>query len=192
MARSKQRAEKTRSSRKAKAAASSPPDRLSPDTPLLRVAILFFVIYALLQTATWYLGYRGLLQPVMRATASLTGACASLTGVNAVVSGNEVRLASRILRIDVDCTGIALMTVFSALVLAYPLAAKRKLLGLAIGLPVLVVANLIRLTAVAQLSGPLSDRAFLFVHDYLFQIGMMLVVILLWATYLAWARRHAT
>jgi exosortase/archaeosortase family protein len=166
--------------------------RLSPDATLIRVAVVFFVIYAILQTVLSGLVYRGYFTPVMALTARITGACSVATGVPATVTGNDIILSSRILRIDTDCTGVTLMMIYAALVLAYPLSAKRKLLGLAAGIPAILIANFIRLLAVAQLSGPLDDRMFLFVHDYLFKIVMMAFVIMAWALYLASARRHAS
>jgi len=166
--------------------------RLAPGRTLLRVAVTFFVIYAALYAAVWGISYGGHDGPVLEFTARLTGACANATGVAATVAGNDVILATRALRIDPDCTGITLVMIYAALVLAYPLNWKRKVLGLSLGVPVILVANLARLLGVAQLSGLLSDRPFLFVHDYLFKIVMMAVVIAAWAVYLSAARRHAS
>lgn len=190
--RSKAQRGKSNASRPAKSKAAIADAPLSPDAGLLRVALWFFVIYAVLQTTAWYLAFTGYFDSLLEAMASLTGACSNVTGVPATVAGNEIFLATRILRIDLDCTGISLMLIYTALVLAYPLSIKRKLIGLAIGLPVIAVANLIRLTVVAQLSGPLGDKAFLFVHDYLFKVLMMGVVIVLWGLYLASAKRNAS
>ena len=165
---------------------------LSPDTDLMKIAVRFFVIFALLQTGLWLLAYNGLLDPLLALTADMTGSCSNATGVQATVAGNDVYLASRILRIDPECTGLSIAIVYAALVLAYPLSSRDKLMGICLGLPVLFVANMIRLTAVAQLSGRLEDDAFLFVHDYLFKIGMVIIVILVWGAYLSWARHRAS
>ncbi len=165
---------------------------LAPDVKLVRVAVTFFVVFALLQVALWALVYRGYFDPVQEWMAGITGACSVATGVPATVAGNDVFLQSRILRIDADCTGVTLMMIYAALVIAYPLGWKNKLIGLAFGIAAIFVANLIRLVAVAQFSAPLDDRTFMFVHDYLFKVAMMAVVIGAWALYLAYARRHAS
>lgn len=157
----------------------------------MKVAFAFFTIYAVLQAASWGLAYRGYLDPMIEMTAEVTGALSNVTGVPATVIGNQVFLASRVLRIDLDCTGLSILLVYSALVLAYPLSVRTRLLSLAVGVPTLIVANVIRLLAVAQLSGPLEDRAFFFAHDYLFKVYMVAVVIALWAFYLSRARRNA-
>lgn len=165
---------------------------LAPDRTLVKVAVVFFVVFAALQAGAWLLAHNGALDPLLDATADLAGACSRATGVQAGVTGNEIVLANRILRIDLDCTGISLAAVYVALVVAYPLSLRRKLVAIFAGLPVLFVANLARLVAVAQLSGLLDDRTFLFVHDYLFKVVMIAVVVALWGVYLSSARRHAT
>lgn len=176
---------------KGRMAAPRTAEPLAHDAVLFKVGLRFLLIYGVLQTVVWFLGYRGALDPILKTTADFTGACSNLTGVEATVTGNEVVLATRVLRIDLDCTAISLMLVYAALVLAYPLSTKSRAIGLAVGLPVIAVANMLRLVAVAQLSGPLSERSFLFVHDYLFKIAMVAVIVALWLAYLSWARRRA-
>ncbi len=165
---------------------------LAPDKVLLKTAVGVVVIYAVLQTIAWAMLARGYLDSAMEGLASLTATMSNLVGVHATTAANEVYLATRTLRIDFECTGLSLMLVYSALVLAYPLGPKNKVTAIAVGLPAIFVANLIRLVLVAGLSDPLPDRAFLFVHDYLFKVGMVIVVIGLWAAYLVRARRSAT
>jgi exosortase/archaeosortase family protein len=165
---------------------------LRPDAVLVRVALIFVVIFALLQAAILGLAYIGMFDRLMVATASLTGACSAATGVVVTVRGNEIFLATRILSIDLDCTGLSLAAIYAAIVLAYPLSAKSKVIGLAVGLPIIFVANFARLVAVVQLSGRLGDDAFLFVHDYLFMVAMVAAVVAVWAAFLSWAKRNAS
>ena len=179
-------------SKPARASSAPAEASLAPDATLVKVVLIFVAIVAVLETAGWFASNAGFFTPVCRATATTTGVLSNLTGVHATVTGVDILLATRTLRIDVDCTGASLMIIYTALVLAYPLSAKRKAIGLLIGLPVIAVANFARLVAVAQLSGPLGDRTFRFMHDYLFQVAMLGVVIVLWSLYLASARRHAS
>lgn len=164
---------------------------LAPDGALVRVALTFFAFYAALQAAVWWLAYRGFLDPFIEATTRVAGACAVATGLTPVIAGNQLQFANRILQIDLDCTGISLAIVFAALVLAYPLGWRTKAVGLALGLPILGLANMARLTAVAHLSARLGDEAFGFTHDYLFMVVMVAVVMALWSAYLTLARRYA-
>jgi len=164
---------------------------LAPDAKLIKVAVVFLVLYVVLYVGMQKLVALGAIAPLLNGTASILGACSRATGVSATAVGTDVYLATRTLRIDLGCTALPLMIVYTALVLAYPLSWKRKAIGLAVGLPALALANLLRLVAVAQLSGRLGQSTFLFVHDYMFQIGMVGVVIALWGTYLWQAGRHA-
>ena len=114
----------------------------------------------------------------------------AFTGVNAVRSGNLIELPNRILSIDLACTAIFIVALFGALVLAYPVNPRMRLMGLAAGIPLILFANVARIVAVAHVA-VISPQAFDFVHDYLFQVGMLLVSAALWAAWLAMARRHA-
>jgi len=158
----------------------------------MKVAIAFVVLYAVFQSLVWFLIYRNALGPLLTTTAHIAGALFNITGVPAKVLDNEILLTSRTLRIDPDCTGVSLMALYAALVLAYPFTVRRRVIGLLAGLPALLVANMVRLDFVAQASQRLDERGFAFVHDYLFQIVMVGVVIGLWAVYLVSARRNAT
>ena len=149
------------------------------------------MLYVLLYVGMQKLVAVGAIAPLLSVTAGALGACSRATGLSATTVGADVFLATRTLRIDLGCTALPLMIVYTALVLAYPLPWRRKVIGLLVGLPALAAANFVRLVAVAQLSGRLGQDAFLFVHDYMFQIGMVAVVIALWGGYLWEAGRHA-
>ena len=163
----------------------------APDAQLVKVAAVFLVLYVLLYVGLQKLVAVGAVAPLLGATATVLGACSRATGLSATTVGTDIYLATRTLRIDLGCTALPLMIVYTALVLAYPLPWRRKAIGLLVGLPVLAIANFVRLVAVAQLSGRLGQDAFLFVHDYMFQIGMVGVVIALWGGYLWEAGRRA-
>ena len=63
-------------------------------------------------------------------------------------------------------------------------------MGLAVGLPIIALANLLRLVAAAYASEHLNAATFTFTHDYLFKVGMILVVVALWASWLQMAGGH--
>jgi len=128
---------------------------------------------------------------LMNGTAQVAAVLVRGVGIPVTVVGNQMALASRILQIDVDCTALAIAAVYVALVVAYPLAVRTKMLALVVGIPVIAVTNLLRLVAVAVASEHLSPALFSFVHDYLFKVVMVLVVVGLWAAWLEIARSHA-
>lgn len=160
-------------------------ESLLPDAGLVRIAVLFVVGFAVLQALSWVIGFSGHLDPLLRGTARLTGALAAVFGIPATVSGTEISLATRVLRIDPACTAIPLMLVHAALVLAYPAQLGSKALGLLAGVASLAVANLVRLIVIAGLLAPLPDRTFFFVHDYLLELLMAAALLAVWWLYLS-------
>lgn len=166
-------------------------DRLLPKKSVRRVAAMFlFWLLVLLAPVLVAGGWSGW-APITTWMASTTGAIAALLGVQAQVEGNLIHLGTRSLSVDPACTGAALLAVYSALVLAYPVSRKMKFIALAVGLPTLVLVNFGRLTAVAFLSEMLSGRAFFIVHDYLFEFGMVFSVLIVWAVWLSYAKRSS-
>ena len=94
------------------------------------------------------------------------------------------------LSIAFECTAVTLMLIYASLVIAYPFSWPTKMRGLLIGLLVIQVMNLARIVGagvVSQYWPQLFDP----VHDFLFQGGMVLVVIALWVIWLADVRRRA-
>ncbi len=86
---------------------------------------------------------------------------------------------------------MSLFAVFVALVLAYPVSWRSRLLAIVVGGPALFAANITRLVGVAWASELLDGRSFYVVHDYLFEFGMVFVVLAMWAAWLSLARRTA-
>jgi archaeosortase B (VPXXXP-CTERM-specific) len=147
-------------------------------------AVVFVVVYALFESVVIWLSLAGALVPVANLIARVTGTLAGMTGVPNTVLGNDVFLSNRVLLISLECTGLFILGVFGALVLAYPASWGSRLVGLAVGIPVLIAANLLRLVAAAHVAVDFPE-AFTIVHDYVFQVGMVLVAVGLWA---AWMR----
>lgn len=161
-----------------------------PDSKILAVGgrfILYFLIFdVLVMLAT----IRGLTKSLQLATTSVSTSLINATGQQATVSGTLIALPNRMLAVDLACTAIFIVGMYGALVLAYPVKWRLRLLGLAIGIPVIVVVNVLRIVVAGHISVAAPD-AFSFVHDYLFQVGMVLLVAAMWAAWLAYGRRHA-
>ncbi len=87
-------------------------------------------------------------------------------------------------RVVPDCGALPSMTIFVASVLAFPASWRKRLIGVAAGLPLLYIINLIRLAALAVLGAvDTSGRWFNFAHHYVWQ-GIYLVFVV--AVWLAW------
>ena len=155
------------------------------------VTILFLAIFGVFEFAILGAGLLGYLEPLMNFTAEVAGWLIDLIGIPTIVVGNQIYIASRILQIDIDCTALAITALYTAFVIAYPLGARIRALALLLGIPVIAIANQLRLIGVAVASEQLSQSTFVFVHDYLFKIVMIFVVVALWATVLQIARGNA-
>ncbi|MEI7814218.1 MAG: archaeosortase/exosortase family protein [Coriobacteriia bacterium] len=156
------------------------------------VAALFFVIFAVLEGVIFYFALQGGLGWLMELNARITASLSSVIGIPVTLNGIQITTSRNILEIDPDCTAIQLMALYSALILAYPIPWKTRGIGLAVGIPAIAVVNIARLLGVVVASVTLSPQAFLFVHDYLFKVAMMLVVFGLWGWWLLYARRNVS
>jgi len=158
---------------------------------LATIGIIFVLVFALLQALLFVLEAGDHVEWLTDVTALTMGAIVGWMGIPVSVSGHMVTMSNHVLAIDYDCTGLAIVTLYSALVVAYPLNARTRLLALGVGIPAIAVANMGRLVGVALASQYLGQDVFLFVHDYLFKVVMVLVVVGLWAVWLQMARTHA-
>lgn len=91
--------------------------------------------------------------------------------------------------IDEDCTGWKSMLFLFALIFAVPrISLKRRLIGMAIGIPIVWAGNLLRVIGVV-----LAERAYglefaLNLHDYGYRIGLVVMVLVIWTVWLKLSR----
>jgi exosortase/archaeosortase family protein len=155
------------------------------------VTAVFVLLFSVFAFAVLFAGASGYLGWLMTWTTRAAGFLIVSFGIPATILGNQIHLATRTLQIDIDCTAILIVALYASLVIAYPLSIRTRLLALLVGIPVIAVVNLLRLLGVAVAVEHLGPAAFAFVHDFLFKVGMVLVVVGLWAGWLQMARGHA-
>jgi exosortase/archaeosortase family protein len=158
---------------------------------LVVVAVSFILVFLVFESVIWAAAVTGRLDWLMAWNTQAAAVLIKAVGIPLTVAGNQIVLASRILRIDLDCTALPIAALYSALVIVYPLPIRSRLLALAVGLPVIAVANLLRLLGVAVASESMSPSVFIFAHEYLFKIVMVLVVVALWVGWLQMAQGNA-
>jgi len=115
-------------------------------------------------------------------TATLVGGILTLTGVSHSVSGSTIMMENPYLAFDINvaCLGGMLFWIYTALVLAEPkVSTKQRLAGILIGLSILLLFNLFRIT----LSIYLEWSTGTYVHDY-FYLFNIVFVLLVWAGWL--------
>ncbi|MEA1864799.1 MAG: archaeosortase B [Euryarchaeota archaeon] len=118
-------------------------------------------------------------------TASLLGFLLHILGVSNVVSGNNVIMEGLSLKIIDECTAMFGSIVYVSCVLAYPTDVKKKLTGIALGIPSLYAINMVRLVVLAFV-GLWYPEIFDYVHTYLWQTIFIVFVIAIW---LIWVDR---
>ena len=79
-----------------------------------------------------------------------------------------------------------------ALLFAVPgIAWRKRLIGLAVGLPYLWLGNLSRVLAIVAVERSYGLQAALFTHDYLWRFGLISLVLAAWAVWLHWVLPRA-
>jgi len=161
-----------------------------PDGAVVGLVVRFAAYFALFSALILFLDARGLLRWLQDVTTIAADAVVRMLGISSVRSGTLIHLSERVLAIDLACTAVFIMALYAALVLAYPVSARDRLVGIVVGIAIISVGNVLRIVAaavVAQFAGSM----FLFFHDYLFQVGMVLLTVAAWAAWLHYLKRHA-
>ncbi len=146
------------------------------------LALALLVSAAVRADAIWFDGE--LTAGMNRQVAQVVGGSMGLLGASVDVRGNTIRYGASAFSIATDCTGIEVMGLFAAAVLAFPSTWRRKLKGLAIGLPALMLVNLIRMMSLIFV-GATSTRALDLGHHYVWPVIVLALALSIW---LAWAR----
>lgn len=115
--------------------------------------------------------------------ARLTGYIMPLFGIVAQVQGNTIHLPHASLVIIPECTGSFVVAVYVSFVLAFPTAWRPKLIGLAAGIPFLLVINQIRLVVLCLIATWWTAKLKFF-HEQVWEVGFVMVVVLTVAAWL--------
>ncbi len=110
-------------------------------------------------------------------TASVVGFFLGLLGMAVKCQAESVNLDGYSFRIIDQCLGAYEVFIFSAAVIAYPTDSRKKLWGIALGIPFLFFINVIRLMVLGAV-GTVSPGTSAFMHLYLWQIIIFLTVLL--------------
>ncbi len=156
--------------------------RLSPATGFT----LRFLAFLLLASAGfWALSLHTRLGPVQRAIAATSATLARWTGGTSVARGDDIVVRDLVMNVNHECTGIFVIMLFSSFVLAYPAPWRARVRGLAVGIPLFMAVNVLRLATLARIV-EVYPNLFFYLHEYVWQ-GILTVLVLLGT--LAWAER---
>jgi exosortase H (IPTLxxWG-CTERM-specific) len=123
-------------------------------------------------------------EPLNRHTAEMTTQILSLCGFHPVLVSSTLNQDGFAVNVVTECSVLYMGILFISFVAAYPAVLKQKLIGLAAGIPVLHLGNILRIAVVFAV-GVKERSLFEYVHVYLGQVLMVLFVI---AVCLVWAR----
>ena len=158
--------------------------RQSP--PGLGFALRFFAYLLLFSVVFWYFSLHQHLGPVQRRIAALSALGARAVGGQAIARGEDIVVLAMTLTVNHECTGIFVCMLYVAFVLAFPVRWRGRVIGLAIGIAGIFVANVLRLAMLARVV-EIYPQAFFYLHEYVWQ-GLFTVFVLLGA--IAWAERY--
>jgi exosortase H (IPTLxxWG-CTERM-specific) len=124
--------------------------------------------------------------PGNRLTAQQAGMLLGFFNLPLEVQGTTISLYGFRAAIITECSGVHLSLLLVSFVACAPAPRKAKFLGLFLGLPLLHLANVVRIALVTAV-GAWQPQLFECVHLYLMQIMMVLLVCLCCKLWLRWA-----
>jgi exosortase/archaeosortase family protein len=169
----------------------SPEGNLTPRQARMWKVLLFLARVAALSLPLYLIIWLGLdLMPLQLAAASQSAWLLGALGYQAVQEGVGITMGNGFAFFIIpDCTGWKSMLFLFALVFAVPGTALRKRLwGLAAGLPLIWLGNLLRIVGVVWAQSIWGTEAALSLHDTLYQAGLVAMVLAIWFTWLLWEK----
>ena len=159
--------------------------RLGPNT----VTSWLILVASLGVALAIYYGFVGSVwvEYVAEWTAQWTSQGLRLLGTSTTVDGTILRSDSFAVSIVAECTAVGPLVLYTGAVLAYPATARAKGLGIAIGLVVLTLVNVVRIVSLFLL-GSAYPQYLEIAHLLVWQTAIILFAIVLW---LLWVERIA-
>lgn len=153
--------------------------------PVLRFVGLFLGLLALVQIAYYqFVIGSAAFRAYMGLTASIAGAVLGALGEPVTVDGMLMR-SHVSMSLKTGCDGLQAMALVVIGILAFPVEARKKLPGIALGIGLILALNAVRIVslfwALAHAPG-----AFQALHVHVWPAVLVLVAVLFWV---AWARR---
>jgi exosortase/archaeosortase family protein len=153
--------------------------------PGLSFGARFFACLLFFSVVFWAFSLHLHLEPVQRGIAWLSVQGQHLVGGEAQAHGTDIVIKTLVMNVNHECTGIFVIMLFASFVLAYPAPRRARLGGLAVGIPLLLIVNVVRLATLARIVEIYPD-AFFYFHEYVWQ-GIFMVLVLVGA--ISWAER---
>ncbi len=150
---------------------------------LYKRAALFFCLVVSLNVVSYLMSEHGYLHPLVMLTTNAATLLIHLSGLQARTEGDMIYLANVVLIMNVECTAIMVMLIFTSFILAYPASPKARIIGLLTGIPIIFCANQVRVLMMAwidKLKPAYSD----YFHDYMWQVVFIIMVVFMWIVWI--------
>lgn len=159
--------------------------------PILR----FFFIFAALAIPLFvfyyaYYEHSGLLYSYLSLNARASAAVMRCFGTPAAANGIAVRSTGFGLTVAQGCDAIQPIILFFCAVLASPVALKLKLTGILIGVPLLLILNLVRIVTLFY-TGLYFPKLFELMHIDIWQAAFIFLALLFWVLWARWAKSRS-
>ncbi len=116
-------------------------------------------------------------------TAQIITFILNLFGLQAVCSGVNIFLPKTDFSIVEECTGVWETIIICSAFLSYPAKFSKKLLGISLALPIIYFLNILRILVVSVIVNAYPE-SFEFLHLYLWQIITILIILLIWISWI--------
>jgi len=120
---------------------------------------------------------------LLDSTAAVVGWATSLISDAVSYSGCFVTYDGFTVEIIDECTGLFEMVIYLAAVVSFSTSVKKKLIGVAMGIPAIYLFNVVRIF-VLLLAGAHSQELFKFMHLYFWQVTLILMIGTVWVVWL--------
>jgi exosortase H (IPTLxxWG-CTERM-specific) len=137
-----------------------------------------FVPLALISYAVASVLPEALIEPACHLTARTAAELLGLFGTKVVVTGTAITSGAFMADVIPECTPLFMVGLFCSFVLAAPVPVRSKALGIACGIPLLTILNLVRIALVVA-TGRYFPAIFYYVHVYLGQVAMIFAVFII-------------
>jgi archaeosortase B (VPXXXP-CTERM-specific) len=153
--------------------------------PVIRFVVLFLVLLVFISVgfSQVFTRYHDQVTWLMELTATITGATLSVFTRDVSYSGVHVGYKGFSVEIIDECTGLFEMLIYLAAVFSFATSIRKKLIGVAMGLPAIFIFNVARITVLVVV-GAYSWVTFNFMHLYLWQVTLILMISTIWVAWL--------
>ncbi len=162
-------------------------DWWSSRKPVFRFALVFGGLLVLFWAVLLTPAADRILLEYLRANAWLSAGILRLQGEPVLLEGLTIRSARFAMAVRRGCDAIEPAWLFTAAVLAFPAPWRRKACGIALGVPVLLLFNLLRVTSLYW-AGVKAPALFFTIHLEIWPAAFILAVLLLWFLWMRWTR----